>query len=275
MGERRAPNERDEEVTVGTSEPEAEVVHLSDPLDHPLARPLQAVVAGNGRPLVLLHAFALSPIIYQRTIDLLAQHVRVVAPWWLNPRTPRWSYEFTLAGLHRLLENLELEDAIVVGHSFGGAIATGYAAVAPERVSHLVLVNALVTSPGKANLRRLGVPGEHWRRLISAGSIRGFASSVWTRPRHVGQAGWWAYHADLRVECANVRASDVDATVIWSPQDGLLSPEYGQSLADDLGGQFHHLSEREQPDARFDHDWVYHRPGLFVSTLMKLGLLDD
>lgn len=252
----------------------ADVVRLNDPLDDPTARPLQAVVAGQGRPLVLLHAFALSPLVYQRTIDLLARHVRVIAPWWLRPRGLRWSYDATVAGLELLLRDEDAQDAIVVGHSFGGAIAAGYVAAAPDRVSHLVLANALVTSPGKRQLARLGVPGSHWSRLMSANGIRGFASTVWTRPRHVGQAGWWAFNADLAVECARIRASDVRASVVWSPEDGLLSPEYGADLAAHLGADFHHLERRVQPEARFDHDWVYHRPGLFVATLRRLGLLE-
>ncbi len=50
-----------------------------------------------------------------------------------------------------LIEHFHLESVNLLGHSMGGAIATVYAAIQPDRVNKLVLIEALgpVTSPAK------------------------------------------------------------------------------------------------------------------------------
>lgn len=56
-------------------------------------------------------------------------------------------YQFTFEGLanntHRLLEHLELDRLIVMGHSMGGMLATRYALLYPEQVDKLVMVNPI------------------------------------------------------------------------------------------------------------------------------------
>src|SRR3954453_21148411 len=44
-----------------------------------------------------------------------------------------------------VLECEELNDVILVGHSYGGIVITGTAERAPERVGHLVYLDAMVT----------------------------------------------------------------------------------------------------------------------------------
>ncbi|MGY2049541.1 alpha/beta fold hydrolase [Methylobacterium sp. JK268] len=44
----------------------------------------------------------------------------------------------------------ELQDVVLVGHSFGGLAISGVADAAPERIRHLVYLDALLVEPGRA-----------------------------------------------------------------------------------------------------------------------------
>jgi len=108
--------------------------------------------AGAGPPLVLLHGYTGSTASWaQQTaefadrfcvvaIDLLG-HGRSDAP--ADPR--RYRMEQSTADLLAVLDQLGLARASLLGYSMGGRLALRLAAIAPERVSALILVSA---SPG-------------------------------------------------------------------------------------------------------------------------------
>jgi pimeloyl-ACP methyl ester carboxylesterase len=50
----------------------------------------------------------------------------------------------------RILTRNDLKDVILVGHSYGGMIITGAAAIMPERINHLVYLDAALPDPGQS-----------------------------------------------------------------------------------------------------------------------------
>jgi pimeloyl-ACP methyl ester carboxylesterase len=66
----------------------------------------------------------------------------------VDPRTV--TLEAHLADVTGVLVGEELNDAVLVGHSYGGVVVTGAAARMPSRVSHLVYVDAIVPLPGES-----------------------------------------------------------------------------------------------------------------------------
>ena len=60
--------------------------------------------------------------------------------------TELWSYKEYANALHALLIPLKLQKPIVMGQSFGGGIATAYAAQYPENLGGIVLVDAVMTN---------------------------------------------------------------------------------------------------------------------------------
>ena len=221
---------------------------------------------------MLLHAFAVDPSTYQRTIDLLAQRSRVIAPSWLRtPRGRRWSFEAAVGSLAATLDAAGIERVSVVGHSFGGALALAFAARHPERVRRLVLVDALAITPGKLQLARLAVPGRHLLALASFGGAKGFAGTALGQGRSLAAAGWWGFNCDLVVEADAVAAAGVDSVVLWAADDSLLPVSLGQRLAVRLGAPF--LAVRgEDGGRRVDHDWAFRQPVLFSETLAAIGV---
>ena len=98
-------------------------------------------------PLVLLHGFASSTLVWSRVFLKLADAgFRVIVPdllgygYTAKPRTG----EYTIKGQARLivglLDALRIDRAVIVGSSYGGAVAATCALDFPERVERLVLV---------------------------------------------------------------------------------------------------------------------------------------
>ena len=86
---------------------------------------LHVVEAGAGRPVVLLHGVTLQWWVWSALISLLRDRYRVVA-WDMRGHgesragSDGVSLEATASDLAMLLRELDLDDAILVGHSMGG-----------------------------------------------------------------------------------------------------------------------------------------------------------
>jgi pimeloyl-ACP methyl ester carboxylesterase len=60
--------------------------------------------------------------------------------------------ETFVADIVALIEREKLRDVILVGHSFGGAVASGVVDRLPERIRHLVYLDAVILQPGRSVL---------------------------------------------------------------------------------------------------------------------------
>jgi pimeloyl-ACP methyl ester carboxylesterase len=99
-------------------------------------------IHGQGEPIVLLHSGGADLRDWQFIAPQLAQNYRVInfdgrgagkSPPLLEPAN-------YVEELKNLLDHLQIERAVLVGHSIGGQIATDFALAYPDRLSRLVLV---------------------------------------------------------------------------------------------------------------------------------------
>ncbi|MBM3134958.1 MAG: alpha/beta fold hydrolase [Chloroflexi bacterium] len=123
------------------------------------------VVAGSGRPLLLLHGLGGHWGHWEANIPALAQHYRVYAPdiagFGLSdkPQAADRNLEFLLHFLRGFLDVQEIAQAVVIGNSLGGFLALQMALTYPQRVSALVLVDAAGLGPEIGWILRLqGLP---------------------------------------------------------------------------------------------------------------------
>jgi pimeloyl-ACP methyl ester carboxylesterase len=124
-------------------------------------RRVHVVDRGEGEPLLLLHGFGASTLIWDPVLPELAARRRVVAidlngfGWTERPRERE---AYTLAGQERLVlgvaDALGLDRFDLAGHSYGGAISLFLAARHPERVRSLVLVDSAMPAYGTLRRRR-------------------------------------------------------------------------------------------------------------------------
>lgn len=232
--------------------------------------PLPTIVRGDGPPLVFLHGFGMAPMTYRRMVGLLSERTRVHLPMWMYVEG-EWSYGAVLDGLLADFEQGVHERAILIGHSAGGAVALGFAARWPERLSALVLVNSLGASD-RQRMRRNAVPGRHLGRLASLQATRDFFGTVLTRPRDLGRAALWAYNHEPTPDIVVVRELDLEKHVVWAERDALLPLEDGRRFAERLDARFTVVPGGGHA---IDHDWPMRRPRTFIRTLEELGIVAD
>jgi pimeloyl-ACP methyl ester carboxylesterase len=120
--------------------PEVRKVHL------PSGLVADVLVKGSGTPLLFLHPA--QGRVWSAFLDSLAQSHAVYAP--LTPGADEPDELMSFDGFSDLalyyddlLRALGIDEAIVVGHAFGGMAAAEFAAHCPNRVSALILMDAL------------------------------------------------------------------------------------------------------------------------------------
>ena len=112
--------------------------------------PYQEAGDVNAPAMVLIHGFTSSTLVWSRVFLRLADAgYRVIAPDMLGsgytakPRNGEYTIEGQAKLLVRLLDVLGIPRAIIVGSSYGGAVAATVGLDYPDRVEKLILVGAV------------------------------------------------------------------------------------------------------------------------------------
>ena len=106
------------------------------------------VVKGEGEPLLLIHGYGAGFWVWEKQIELLSQSYRVYALDLLGhgySDKPKVEYtpETYIHFLRDFMDGVGIERATLIGNSMGGGIAWAVAALFPERVKRLVLINCV------------------------------------------------------------------------------------------------------------------------------------
>ncbi|XGA67771.1 alpha/beta hydrolase [Duganella sp. BuS-21] len=144
--------------------------------------------AANGKTVLLLHGKNFCGATWEQTITALSlAGYRVVAPDQIGfcastkPEHYQYTFQQLAANTDGLLKHIGVKQAIVIGHSTGGMLATRYALSYPDAVARLVLVNPI----GLEDWKALGVPSQsvdQWyaRELkLSADSVRAYERATY------------------------------------------------------------------------------------------------
>src|SRR5579863_7372010 len=114
---------------------------------------LHYLTAGSGTPLILLHGYAETSLMWKPIIPALAERFTVIAPDLPgigDSDIPADGLDMKRAAIriHDLVKSLGVQKAEVVGHDIGLMVAYAYAAQFPAEVTKLVLMDAFL--PGVA-----------------------------------------------------------------------------------------------------------------------------
>jgi pimeloyl-ACP methyl ester carboxylesterase len=125
---------------------------------------LHYLTAGQGTPLILLHGYAETSLMWKPIIPALAERFTVIAPDLPgigDSDIPADGLDMKRAAtrIHDLARSLGIEHAEVVGHDIGLMVAYAYAAQFPAEVTKLVLMDAFLP----------GVPG--WEAIYNHPAI--------------------------------------------------------------------------------------------------------
>ena len=228
---------------------------------------------GSGPALVYFHG----PwgLVWDPFLDALARDYTVYAPE--HPGTTPGSPDdiYQLDGLwdlmlcyDEMLDSLGVEQAVLVGHSFGGMVACELAATAPRRARQLVLIDPI-------GFWRDGEPVQNWallelseirRRLFrdpggdAAKRLFGDTEAdpdarvrvTWAMGT-TGKFIWPLPDKGLKRRIHRVKAP---ALIVWGKEDAFVPPVYADEFTRRLPGarvhtvdQAGHAPHLEQPDA--------------------------
>ena len=109
--------------------------------------------AGHGTPLILLHGYAETSLMWKQIIPVLAERFTVIAPDLPgigDSDIPDHGLDMKSAAIriHDLARSLGVKKAEVVGHDIGLMVAYAYAAQFPAEVTKLVLMDAFLPGVG-------------------------------------------------------------------------------------------------------------------------------
>ncbi len=213
-------------------------------------QPNPVLIKGEGAPLVYLHGLLGQE--WNGLVDGLSAIRRVYAPAHAGADEPDELRH--LNGMHDLvlyyddvLDALGLDQVDLVGHSFGGMVAAEIAAVHPDRVRRLVLIDALglwrddapvadfllvpsdrqtallLGDPASDAVRaRLALPDDPEQRIVQTlrrtTSMASIAHFLWPIPE--------------RGLARRLRRIKAPTLVVWGSEDRLVPSAYAQDFAD-------------------------------------------
>ena len=200
---------------------------------------------------------------------------------WAEP--PDYSYRRLAADLADAVENLDLRDFVLIGHSMGGMVSLVYAATYPGRAGKLVIVDTTMHMPAEriTAMHQLGrressicaTRDEYVTRyrLLPAGSTA--APEI---IRHLAQHGGrqaadgsWRHKFDRNVYATRERMNGmpcwnqirIPALLVKGGRSGRINPE----IVADAKARCPHLELAEVPDS--DHHVTLDNPGGFVRAV--------
>jgi pimeloyl-ACP methyl ester carboxylesterase len=103
--------------------------------------------SGQGNAIVLLHGFLENKKMWTEYVSLFSEKYRVISIDLLGHGESEClgyvhSMEENANVVHEVLEHLQIEKAIIVGHSMGGYVGLAFAELYPKNIRKLVLLNS-------------------------------------------------------------------------------------------------------------------------------------
>lgn len=190
---------------------------------------------GTGAPVLLLHGWGASSDLFARAIEGLDDSFDLIAPdfpgFGATEAPPvAWGVSEYMDWVIALMDELGIEKASVIGHSFGGRVGIKLAAQHPERVEKLVLTDAAGIRPQRTMRYHINVRVFKATRWLSRQTLAPATLRAWAASR-VASAGSSDYQAasgtvrgsfvrvvneDLREYLPRIQASTL---LIWGDLD--------------------------------------------------------
>jgi len=120
---------------------------MSTELHHTIQPLAHVEQCGSGPPVLLLHGWGVSSALFQPTMAGLKHAFTLIVPdfpgFGATPPPPTaWSVNDYAVWVVHVLDDLNISQVHIIGHSFGGRVAINLASQWPERISKLVLADS-------------------------------------------------------------------------------------------------------------------------------------
>lgn len=223
---------------------------------------------GMGPVVVILATTLARGRSYQWTIDCLAPHFRVITvemPGCGRASEPpgRWSFEDYAGWIVGFLDALGLPPPTLIGHSNSGGTAMVAAALYPERIGRIVLVDTvggnLHPSVSRVILGR-AIDAFIEMRLTLFGWHHVFYNAL-VHPISFFRQVWLSVYQDLRPYFAQVRTPTL---IAWGARDYTLPPRCANALRAARANTPVYISSEGS------HDWLIERAPEFAALMRSI-----
>ena len=108
---------------------------------------IRFIDSGSGMPLVFIHGFGASIYSWRKNLDPISKHHRVCAPdlpgfgYSAKPLDADYTIEAYADFIIQFMDKLQIDKAVLVGHSLGGGIALLTGLKYPSRVRSFILID--------------------------------------------------------------------------------------------------------------------------------------
>ena len=197
---------------------------------------LHITSSGSGPPVVLVHGLSGSGQWWRHNIVALSEHHHVhvleLAGFGLARRQRALGVRAAARLIAAWLEAQDLREVALVGHSMGGHISLHVAALAPERVTRLVLASASGLLRQPLHRSMLALP-----RALVTGRKR-FLPQILGDALRAGPRNLLISSRDLLRDSVQdvLPALHVPTLLIWGARDALVPLEVGHLLARSIPG---------------------------------------
>ncbi|THF68676.1 alpha/beta fold hydrolase [Deinococcus sp. Arct2-2] len=192
--------------------------------------------AGNGEPVVLIHGLSGSGRWWRHNVPVFSQSHRVfvldLAGYGGARRQRSLGVREDAALIAAWLDNQNLHDVTLIGHSMGGHIALHVAALRPVRVKNLVLACASGLLDGHPVRVALKLP-----RAVVTGR-KSFVPRILLDAARAGLPNMWRSTVHLLGDniLDVLPGLNVRTLVIWGARDALVPVRLGRALAAAIPG---------------------------------------
>jgi pimeloyl-ACP methyl ester carboxylesterase len=237
-------------------------------------------------PIVLLHGTSSSLHTWEGWVSTLREQRRVVSldlpDFGLTGPWPEGAHDVPryLHLLSALLDQLQLHNVVLVGNSFGGQIAIEMALIHPDRVSRLILVDALAyprqsqSVPIGFRIAQMPLLNQLLRYVLPRRLIEDSVRNVYGDPSRVTpelvdryfeltlRAGNRAalprrfQHLPTAASARRIVGIQQPTLILWGERDRLIPPDHAKRLARDIVGSqlvifptLGHVPQEEDPQA--------------------------
>jgi pimeloyl-ACP methyl ester carboxylesterase len=272
---------------IANHESEVQLKSVSTP-----AGPLRLAVIekGAGRPVLLLHGFAASSYTWHAIVPELAKTHRVIAMDLRGfgasdkPIDDRYTIEDQADAVQAFIEQQNLRDLTIVGHSFGGGVtlllALRAGAEHQPRIKNIVLVDSVAyRQPVPIFFKLLQVPlvGEvgmtlvppelqagqglrlayYDRDKITAQDVAEYANSLYSPAAKHALTKTVEHLPPDNIDeiAARYKTIKIPTLILWCEQDKVVHPRLGQRLHADLPNSEYalfthcgHMPQEEKPE---------------------------
>ncbi len=209
---------------------------------------------GQGTPVLLLHGWGSSNIVYNGFINTLKTRCRLVAPDFpgcgeSDTMSKPWTLQDYCDFVLKFMKAVGLENPIMMGHSHGGRVTMYMTATGMVNPPKIVLLDAAGLIPKKSLKQKFRVKSfKAIKTVLTLPVIRNFSASLLDKARrHYGSADYNAAPEVLRktlVSLVNTDIRDILTNIkcptllIWGENDTatpLSDAKIIESLIDDAG----------------------------------------